>query len=292
MTKNFTSTTFSDVYKDDFSDDAGYHRVLFNSGRPLQARELTQLQTILQTQIQQFADNIFQDGAAVGAGASGVSKAAYIRVSGNEVSQYKGTVLQGPASASTSGLQFYVVHTEDKTGDDPATLFGFYRSNNQTTANQDVQDSPLTFSSEDILQDIRVLSGQDGVADIQVETKSGSSNISSTGHGLLFAIKSANFWTQGHFVYARQQIIAVSKYSQTADVDVGFEVLEDIVTVEDDEALYDNQGAVPNLSSPGADRYRIRLELATRSSVADPSRFLFFASIREGEVTQVSGGSS
>ena len=292
MTKNFTSTTFSDVYKDDFSDDAGYHRVLFNSGRPLQARELTQLQTILQTQIQQFADNIFQDGAAVGAGANGISKAAYIRVAGNEVSQYKGTVLQGPASASTSGLQFYVVHTEDKTGDDPATLFGFYRSNNQTTANQDVQDTPLAFADEEILQDIRVLSGQDGVADIQVALQSGSSDIKSTGHGLLFAIKSANFWTQGHFVYARQQLIAVSKYSQTADVDVGFEVLEDIVTVEDDEALYDNQGAVPNLSSPGADRYRIRLELTTRSSVADPSRFLFFASIRDGEVTQVSGGSS
>ena len=292
MPKEFTSTTFSDVYKDDFVDSAGFHRVLFNSGRPLQARELTQLQTILQTQIQRFGDNVFLDGAAVGAGASGVSKAAYVQVGGATVSQYKGAVLQGPATDSTSGLQFYVVHTEDGNGEDPSTLYGFYRSYNQTTVNQDVQETQLTFAEDDTLQDIRVLSGADGLAELTVRTQPGSSTGSSTGYGLLFAIKSANFWTQGHFVYAKQQVITVSKYSQTADVDVGFEVLEDIVTVEDDESLYDNQGAVPNLSSPGADRYRIRLELTTRSSVADPSRFLFFASIRDGEVTQVSGGSS
>ena len=65
MPKEFTSTTFSDVYKDDYRDSDNYHRILFNSGRPLQARELTQLQTILQNQIQRFADNIFLEGAGV-----------------------------------------------------------------------------------------------------------------------------------------------------------------------------------------------------------------------------------
>ena len=65
MPKDYTSTTFSEVYKDDYADSDGYYRVLFNSGRPLQARELTTLQTILQTQIQRFASNIFLDGAAV-----------------------------------------------------------------------------------------------------------------------------------------------------------------------------------------------------------------------------------
>ena len=57
MPNNFTSTTFSDVYKDDFADSDGYYRILFNSGRPLQARELTQLQTIIQEQIKRFAES-------------------------------------------------------------------------------------------------------------------------------------------------------------------------------------------------------------------------------------------
>ena len=66
MPKDYTSKTFSEVYKDDYSDEKGFHKILFNSGRALQARELTQLQTILQEQIGRFANNIFLDGAAVG----------------------------------------------------------------------------------------------------------------------------------------------------------------------------------------------------------------------------------
>ena len=41
MPQQFNANTFKNVYKDDFADSAGYHRILFNSGRPLQARELT-----------------------------------------------------------------------------------------------------------------------------------------------------------------------------------------------------------------------------------------------------------
>ena len=47
MATTLTDTTFSTTYKDDFLDSDNYHRILFNSGRLLQARELTQLQTII-----------------------------------------------------------------------------------------------------------------------------------------------------------------------------------------------------------------------------------------------------
>ena len=104
-------------------------------------------------------------------------------------------------------------------------------------------------------------------------------------------MKSANFWTQGHIVYAPEQLVVISKYNTTADVDVGFEVKQDIITDDDTDALYDNQGSVPNVSSPGADRYRIRLELTARSEVADPYNFIFFASVRDGRITQIKGGS-
>ena len=43
--------TFSTVYNDDYADSDHYHRILFNSGRALQARELTQSQTIIQKEI-------------------------------------------------------------------------------------------------------------------------------------------------------------------------------------------------------------------------------------------------
>ena len=117
MPLDYTSNTFSEVYKDDYSDSAGFHRILFNSGRPLQARELTQLQTILQTQIQRFADNVFLDGAAVGSSGAGVQKAAYVILenlaSGRNAKDYEGVTLVGPASTDTSGLRFHVVHAEE-----------------------------------------------------------------------------------------------------------------------------------------------------------------------------------
>jgi hypothetical protein len=127
MPNNYTSTTFSEVYKDDYSDSAGYYKVLFNSGRPLQARELTQLQTILQTQIQRMANNLFLDGAAVEASGGGVQTADYVVVesfSGLDVQDYVGQILQGPATADTSGLQFHVLYATEATddGDDP-TLY-------------------------------------------------------------------------------------------------------------------------------------------------------------------------
>ena len=54
MTTNLTTTTFNTTYKDDFRDSDNYHRILFNSGKALQARELTQLQTIIQKEVERF----------------------------------------------------------------------------------------------------------------------------------------------------------------------------------------------------------------------------------------------
>ena len=39
-------------YYDDFSEDKNFHRILFRPAYAVQARELTQLQTILQNQLE------------------------------------------------------------------------------------------------------------------------------------------------------------------------------------------------------------------------------------------------
>ena len=52
-------------YNDDFTEDNLYYRLLFQPGRPVQARELTQIQSILQSQITNFGRHIFKDGSAV-----------------------------------------------------------------------------------------------------------------------------------------------------------------------------------------------------------------------------------
>jgi hypothetical protein len=57
-----------DPYYDDFDPSKNFHRILFKPGYAIQARELTQSQTILQNQISKFADNIFSQNTPVTGG--------------------------------------------------------------------------------------------------------------------------------------------------------------------------------------------------------------------------------
>ena len=57
-----------DPYYDDFDPNKNFHRILFKPGKSVQARELTQSQTILQDQISKFADNIFTQNTPVTGG--------------------------------------------------------------------------------------------------------------------------------------------------------------------------------------------------------------------------------
>lgn len=52
-------------YFDDYSPTSDYYKVLFRPGVALQARELTQLQSILQNQIEKFGDHIFKSGTII-----------------------------------------------------------------------------------------------------------------------------------------------------------------------------------------------------------------------------------
>lgn len=52
-------------YFDDFDETKNYYKILFQPGVAVQARELNQLQTMLQNQVERFGDNIFKKGTIV-----------------------------------------------------------------------------------------------------------------------------------------------------------------------------------------------------------------------------------
>ncbi|MGA1049536.1 MAG: DUF4815 domain-containing protein, partial [Minisyncoccia bacterium] len=52
-------------YFDDFDENKDYYKVLFKPELPIQARELTTLQSILQNQIEQYGKHIFKEGSVV-----------------------------------------------------------------------------------------------------------------------------------------------------------------------------------------------------------------------------------
>ena len=52
-------------YFDDFDSSKGFLKVLFKPGYPVQARELTTLQSLLQNQIDSFGQGVYKEGAQV-----------------------------------------------------------------------------------------------------------------------------------------------------------------------------------------------------------------------------------
>ena len=70
-------------YNDDFDDAQKYYRLLFKPGYAVQARELTQIQSVLQKQVNRFGNHIFKNGSLVTGGEFFIHKAKYVKVEDN-----------------------------------------------------------------------------------------------------------------------------------------------------------------------------------------------------------------
>ena len=125
MVDQVIKDTFAGVYNDDFSDSAGFHRVLFNDGRAIQARELTQLQTIIQKEITRFGNNIFKDGATVSAAGVNAKAGNYIKLdeSTNTLPADTSLFIDTTFTGSTSGVTAKVYHSVSTENATPATIY-------------------------------------------------------------------------------------------------------------------------------------------------------------------------
>ena len=137
MATTLTTSSFPATYKDDFADSANFHKILFNSGKALQARELTQLQSILQNQIQRFGDNIFKEGAVVKPGGVSINqKYEFIKLdtSVNTLPTAPNTLVGLTFEGQTSGIFVKVLQVLTASGSDPDTLYVQYTNTASATA--------------------------------------------------------------------------------------------------------------------------------------------------------------
>ena len=118
-------------YYDDYDEDKKYSRILFRPGRAVQARELTQLQTIFQKQIQRFGNYFFKEGSIIDGCEQGLDlNLSYAKLqptyNGNQidVDNFNGKNVIG----SETGIKVKVGLVSDIEGNDPKTLFINYAS--------------------------------------------------------------------------------------------------------------------------------------------------------------------
>ena len=286
MATNVTTTTFGTTYKDDFVDSDHYHRILFNAGRALQARELTQMQTIIQEEIGRFGGNVFVEGAAVDGGNLHVLRfdsiklttaaATTLSAAGLSFSDLVGKEFTGTTTAIKFIVRkaFAAAARDDGTGNNPPTLFVEYTSKSAGTSGT---------------RSVVIADGASFTnASLGITLQADSPAVGAAANtGTILKVAPGTFFVKNHFVTSEGQELVLGKYEPFGiNEDVGFKIVEEVITSDDDNALFDNQGASPNISAPGADRYRITLSLAKKSKVTASENFVYLATISSGEISQ------
>jgi len=231
-------------YYDDFTESKKFHRILFRPAFAVQARELTQVQTQLQNQIERVSDHLFDKGAMIIPGEIGYDLKYYAvkltSKSASSLSTYVGTKLTG----GTSGVTAKVINAVATDGTDPDTLFVKYFNTNST------DNTTIAFSDGETL------------------TSDGSGNptvvVDTTATGSAAQIQEGVYYINGFHVQVSAQTLILDKYSNTPSYRVGLTVTESFVTPGDDSSLNDNAQGVSNTNAPGAHRFKILLTLAKK----------------------------
>lgn len=119
-------------YFDDFDEDKNFYRILFRPGVAVQARELTQIQSLLQNQISKIGDYLFKDGSRVpgteSAPVSINSKARAIRLkevtndTQLDVNALNGLWVNGADTDVVGQVKFVYEKDEPNLGDPPTIV--------------------------------------------------------------------------------------------------------------------------------------------------------------------------
>jgi hypothetical protein len=252
-------------YFDDFSETKKFHRVLFRPAFAVQARELTQSQTILQNQIERVSDHLFEKGAMIIPGEIGYDLYYYaIKLtskSASNVSDYVGSTLTG----ATSGVTATVINAVATDGTDPDTLFVKYIK----TATTD--NSQINFTHGETIN-----SNAAGTP---------SAVVASCHTGSAAEVQEGIYYINGFHVEVNNQTLILDKYTNTPSYRVGLTVTESFETSNDDTSLNDNAAGSSNVNAPGAHRFKILLTLAKKTiSSTEDSNFYELMRLNNGNL--------
>ena len=263
-------------YFDDFNKDNNYQRILFAAGRTVQARELTQLQSQIQNQIERFGKNIFTEGSMVtGGGVHVITTQNYATISfvtGSVYGDITGRDGLLYIKSNVTGLIAKVSKLIGVVGTDPVTIFTDII--NSGTGQQN------TFSSSEACT-MFVYNIDGSVSNIALVL------IGTTGQGSWTKVQSGVYFIRGNFILTPDQSYVISKYSTNVTTRIGFDVSEHIITSTTDASLYSNANGFPNVNSSGADRLQVELTLTSLAVGAADANFVELARLENGVLQSV-----
>ena len=271
-------------YYDDFDSERNFYKVLFKPGYPIQARELTTLQSILQDQVKSFGSHIFKEGSVVipgniaydgnfnsvklNATNFGVNISLYI-------DKFIGKKVSGQISGTTAIIQ-YIAFPDDSNVEDLTIYVKYLDSDNNFQFNP-FQDGESLIAEENITYGNTTINAGTPFASLI--------SLNSTSVGSSASIGDGVYFIRGYFVNVSKQTIILDNYTNTPSYRVGLKIDELILSAGDDSSLYDPSKGFTNYAAPGADRFKINLTL-TKKLISDlnDTDFIELLRVQNGKI--------
>lgn len=289
-----------DPYYDDFDENKKFLKLLFRPGYSLQARELSQIQSILQNQIERFGNFVLDDGSMVYGGqiTEIPTDVRYITgLSGGTISL---------ADLTDKTVSFYREGLDEGIGQptDGITSYAkiIYATSDPNTSEGVVYFQYMSGEGYTGSDAITIQGYSDGITFT-------ASTTGDTEKGTVIFVDEGIRYTNGHFIlHDSQKLGLFEEYPENyissgselplkfKDItrSVGFNINKSIVTSEQDITLRDPASGFYNYNAPGADRYKIDLQIAQRSITGsidtaastpfERSDYIEFLRVVDGEV--------
>ena len=272
-------------YFDDFSANNDYYKVLFKPAYPVQARELNNLQSILQNQIEQFGQHFFKEGAKVVPGNTNYISPydcvqlenVYLGIPLSDyVNQVRGATITGLTSGVTAVVDKILIGRNSEKGN--TTLYvNYVGSSTADNSSSKFLDDELLSVDKDIISANTVIAAGEAWGSTLV------SNAISAGSA--FAISEGIYFARGQFLTVSNQSIILDQYSDSPSYRVGLYLNEQVINADINPNLNDNARGFTNFSAPGADRLKITTSLIKKSLTDfDDNNFIELSIIEEGVI--------
>ena len=272
-------------YFDDFNASNDYYKVLFKPSVPVQARELNNLQSILQYQIEKFGQHFFKEGSKVVPGNTSYNSKynaielefSYLGVPLSDyIAQLSGAKITGETSGVTAIVD-KVLLAKDSDRGNPTLYLHYLQSDSTNNSSELFADNELLSANIDILSANTVIVSGEPFASTLV------SNASSVGSS--YSIKNGIYFAKGQFLEVKDETILLDQYSNTPNYRIGLQINEQIINADTDPTLNDNSRGFNNFSAPGADRLKITTSLFKKElDDFDDNNFIELGTVTNGEL--------
>lgn len=289
----------SSPYYDDFDPQKNYHRVLFKPGVAVQARELTQLQTVLSDQLSQLGSFSLKEGAVISGCEQKIENFTFIKILDNDsiadpvanadLVSYDNAILVG----ATTGLRARIIthKTGQITVSDTINTKAFYI----VYIDENGQNADLTINQYKRFEQGETLTIQsptdalNGKTFVTQTTPTGTFGKRDFYAGIAphLSMSPGIIYALGNFIRTKNLSVFIDSFSPYTDKKIGFVVNQTIAQASIDNTLYDNARGTFNEGAPGADRLNNTVSLISYNKDSSPTDSYFqIATYSNGKITR------